>query len=159
VGSISPCFWWCFDRGKEQPIWANLTPVQLVPLSMITKIIVCFILVGAALPFSERAAAASSATLVLSAPSAIVEAKTRRQYCWQRCRHLCRGRPKTACGLCMRQCKAQSAKSLVGGNVFRTARDDAPQETAIIPELASPATQLHNCKAGGFRAASQCNRP
>src|SRR5215831_14499555 len=110
---------------------------------MITKIIACFVLVGAALLFSERAAAASSATLVLSAPSAIIEAKTDRQYCWQRCRHLCRGRPKTSCGLCMRQCKARSAKSLVGGNVLRAARHDAPHGTAIIPELTSPATQLH----------------
>jgi hypothetical protein len=133
--------------------------MQLVPLSMAIKIIVCFILVGAALPFGGHATAASSATLVPSAPTAIIEAKTDRQYCWQRCRHLCRGRPKTSCGLCMRQCKARSAKSLVGGNLLRTARHDTPHGTAIIPELTSPGTQLHTCKAGGFLAVSRCSLP
>jgi hypothetical protein len=92
---------------------------------MVIRTIVCFVLISAPSPLGPRAAAASS-TLVPSAQSALIEVKTDRGHCWHRCRHLCRGRPKSSCRFCMRQCKAQSANTLIGGDVFHAALDDAP---------------------------------
>jgi len=101
---------------------------------MMIRVIVCCVLLSAPSPFGPRAAAPAS-TFVSSAPSAIIEVKTDRLNCWHRCRHLCRGRPKSACSFCMRKCKAKSARSLV-------AISFAPHFMgATVPERAPPATQ------------------
>jgi hypothetical protein len=90
---------------------------------MIIKIIVCLILLSVSLPLGPRAAAAFS-TLAPSAQNATIEIKTDRQHCWQRCRHVCGGRPRSSCSFCMRHCKAQSAGALDRGKVFGAALDD-----------------------------------
>lgn len=100
--------------------------------SMVKRIFLCFILLSVALPFGPRAAAAWS-SLSPSAQGAIIEAKTDRQYCWQRCRHVCRGRPRSTCSFCMRHCKAQSADALDRGNVFGVALDDTAAEAGNTP--------------------------
>ena len=79
---------------------------RIYPWSM--KIAVCFILLSASVLFPPLAPASTS-LLIPSTQSLIIHVKTERRNCWHRCRHLCMGRPRIACSLCVRQCKTKSA--------------------------------------------------
>jgi len=78
---------------------------------LLLKIVVCFILGIAPVLLAPQAVASSSA-LIASAQGPFVDIKTDKRNCWQRCRHLCSGRPRSACSLCIRQCRAQTASTL-----------------------------------------------
>jgi len=99
------------------------------------KLMVCVSLGLATMLFAAQAVSSPSA-LTPSTEKPIIYIKADKQSCWQQCRHLCTGRPRASCRVCVRRCKAQAARILaVCSNVWISG--------------AGPVTTI--CDSGGHR--------